>query len=163
MKSVSLLRHGQAEASTYADADYERILTDKGRKDIFNLAYHLAGRKAKFDAIIYSPSARTAQTFEVLNELIHVNIQNCIHDQLLYNSSQEMIMKTINELPETFRNVLVIGHNPSITNFANHFSFGFNVDFVPPGGLISFNIGNTMWKEVGQLSGKYDFHYFPKT
>ena len=65
MRRLFLIRHAKAQPSI-GSSDYERTLTDRGRKDARRVAAALAGRRVLPDVLVHSGAARAKETAEIL-------------------------------------------------------------------------------------------------
>ena len=63
---VLLMRHGEAIDSRAASADYDRWLTDAGRRTVTTIGEMLSRMDLRYTAIYTSPLVRAAQTAEIL-------------------------------------------------------------------------------------------------
>jgi phosphohistidine phosphatase len=64
MDRLILLRHGKAEADAPSGRDFDRALTDRGRRDAALIARILDEAGLAPDLVLVSPAARAAQTWE---------------------------------------------------------------------------------------------------
>ncbi len=70
----------------------------------------MKGRSFKPDFAYCSPATRTKQTFEALN----LGISNINSDQKLYLGTSGDYLNYLTNTDNTYTNVLLLGHNPSI-------------------------------------------------
>ena len=62
MKTLIILRHGKAEHDTMAKDDYDRLLTERGRKNARAMGDYIANRFGKPDLILASSAKRAHET-----------------------------------------------------------------------------------------------------
>jgi len=56
---------------------------------------------------------------------------------------------------------MLIGHNPGLTELANHIGDK-TIDSIPTGGICRMDLRITSWQEVREHGGKLRFFEFPK-
>ena len=126
MTLLILMRHAKAKAA--APTDHARELTARGHEQAQQAADWLKKTDCAPDFAVVSDSVRTRQTFEELN-------LNCeaIFDENAYNASSSELMDLIKAVQPDRECVLVIGHNPGISDLA--FTLGHRRS-VTPGSVV---------------------------
>ena len=66
MDRLILLRHGKAEAHAASGQDFDRPLTERGRRDVALVARRLAEAGQVPDLVLVSPAARARETWEAM-------------------------------------------------------------------------------------------------
>lgn len=111
------MRH--AEAVPYEAApDFDRDLTAKGLAQATQIGMQLAERHFKPDLVLCSTANRTRQTLEQVMKGANVTgleWKAVFHDDL-YNASMMTILGLVDALPDDVRTVMIIAHNPGISN-----------------------------------------------
>ena len=125
-KQLYLLRHAQAENIDASKIDADRHLTKTGEKNAFNIGKYLQKEVDQIDKILCSPAKRTKQTLENLN----VNYKNSEFIPSIYGSQTNTLFKLIQSQKKSIMNLLLIGHNPSITQLASFFMENILVKFL---------------------------------
>lgn len=119
-RELILIRHTK---STWADADmrdFDRPLKKDRIEDASNMGKKLNDLKLKPDMIVCSPAERTKQTAEIICSNVPFDYKKLSFDIRLYESSSEEYMKVVQEIPKEVKTLAVVGHNTSITDFANN-------------------------------------------
>src|SRR5574338_1368281 len=119
MKNIVLLRHAKSSWKDTSLDDFDRPLNKRGKRDSLKIAERFCRTGIKINLIYSSSSKRTTETVNVFLQYLNYNT-NVIFDDKLYLADKEQILKVINSTDEEFQNVLIAGHNPGITNTANH-------------------------------------------
>ena len=65
MDRLILLRHGKAEPESVSGQDFDRILTERGRRDVALVCLALADAGLQPELALVSPAARTLETWAV--------------------------------------------------------------------------------------------------
>lgn len=107
MKTVILMRHG--DAVTFASRDYDRALSDDGRREVASMRNFLASRGLAPQHAIVSPAMRTRQTFEHL--ALRLDPQ---FDDGLYSAGGLSVIETISTTPDDIETLILVGHAPGV-------------------------------------------------
>ncbi|WP_298983307.1 SixA phosphatase family protein [Caldilinea sp.] len=113
MKYITLWRHAKAERPEHYANDFDRPLTDRGRKDAARMAALIARLDPPIDSLLSSPSARTAQTVEALLGQLNGKVKP-IWQESIYLASAETLLALLQNLPEELEHVALVGHNPGM-------------------------------------------------
>ena len=60
-----------------------------------------------------------------------------------------------------FDNIVVVGHNPQVTEFAKMMTNG-SVSKIPALGVVAINFDIKEWSELEEAQGEIDFFIYPK-
>lgn len=161
MKTLMLLRHAKAGFDLTGQADAERVLTHAGKQDAIKLAYKLKGRNEEIDLFYCSPAARTRQTLEVITEIIAQTGQVELVGKL-YQASEETVLDLLKAAPNHLETIMVIGHNPAMTQLSNLLATDLRLDHLPTCGLVVITFDFLGWEELKAGSGKIAWFDFPK-
>jgi phosphohistidine phosphatase len=114
--TLYLLRHAHAAVALPGQGDHQRPLDSRGQRDASRICEAIAGEAASIDVVLCSTSARTRQTLDALRPFLGPQASVVFCDTL-YESGAEAYFQKVKTCgaPGT---VLVIGHNPSIEEFA---------------------------------------------
>ena len=108
-----LLRHASADIEGFAqEDDHKKPLDDEGKIDCKNLSYWLKKSYLDFDLVITSDANRAMQTSSLVFEPLNVSIKK---NSLFYLCSYEEILRYIKNLDNKISRVVVVGHEPSIS------------------------------------------------
>ncbi len=110
------LRHGiAAEKGAYA-TDADRPLTEEGIKEMTKVAKAMGALGLEFDLILSSPFVRAKQTAEIVAEILHLGHCLKIHESLQVGGDSLKLIRDLNRSPEPPESVLLVGHEPSLSN-----------------------------------------------
>jgi phosphohistidine phosphatase len=118
MKMFFLMRHGKSDWSDPALADFERPLTDRGRKDARRIGEFLAARKFKPDFILSSRAERALRTAEIVAERISLPENRVRREAALFEGSADALVRALVSLENDIEAPLVVGHNPALEHAA---------------------------------------------
>jgi phosphohistidine phosphatase len=111
MRRLILLRHGKAESVSATGGDFDRGLTDRGRRDCGLIGRVLADAGVVLDLALVSAARRTQETWEEISRAFPVARGEIVRG--LYLAAPKQISAAVNAVGEGL-NVLVIGHNPGL-------------------------------------------------
>jgi phosphohistidine phosphatase len=159
MKNLILLRHAKSSWKDPSILDFDRPLSNRGKNDAPIIAEILKSKNIKIDLIISSGSKRTADTAEIFAERIsyssHIRIEN-----KLYEATAMRILEIIKNVDELYSNLLLVAHNPGITQLAN-FLTNSDIENIPTTGLIGLSY-KSLWKNLDEGMCTKQFFEYPK-
>lgn len=123
-KTLVLVRHSKAEERSLKTGDINRSLTEKGLNDSIRMARFLLTRGLKPDLIISSSANRAAQTAEIFMQHMDISDKFLTLSGKLYYSSAKTILDYIYVTPDKANTVLIVGHNPGISELLKGLSAG---------------------------------------
>ena len=148
MKRLFLLRHG--EASFSADLDFDRTLTPKGKGKVSHVAARLNELAPEIGKVYCSPAQRTKETASIVAERVLIKNQEYVRS--IYDGDLQDLMDILENTPQDFNEVLIVGHNPLISLFAANLSDGEYLN-MQPGDLIYIEFPLDSWKLITFGSG----------
>jgi phosphohistidine phosphatase len=138
MKTLYLLRHGEAQSSGYED--FDRPLTDHGKATIEKVGKQLASGTQP-DLVIYSPAMRTLETKEIVAQHLDKKTQY-IEYKNLYAAPVQDIFNMIQSIDYNYQSLLIIAHNPGLSDLTSEFN-PMSPSILSPGELVQFTIGTS--------------------
>jgi len=119
--NIFLLRHGIAvERGTPGfDADSERPLTPKGKRQLRKSAAAMKKMKLRFDLILSSPYERARRTAEIVADELKLKKRLKFSDSLKFEGDPERLIDEIARLKPKPENLLLVGHEPYLSRLAS--------------------------------------------
>ncbi|HKJ35218.1 MAG TPA: histidine phosphatase family protein [Solirubrobacterales bacterium] len=117
VRRLYLLRHAKSSWDDPALSDRERPLNKRGRKAAKRMAQHLGELDVAPAAVLVSPAARAAQTWDRIAAGLPEGTASWTDDRI-YSADSDQLLELLRELPSAFRSAMLIGHNPSIQGLA---------------------------------------------
>jgi phosphohistidine phosphatase len=163
MKSFTLIRHAKSSWEQHWLADRERPLNDRGLRDAPLMSKLFAQKHAKKpDLILCSPSVRTTDTAHYFAEAFGMDPETSIECRdNIYEAHASELYDMIKALPDDIDDILIIGHNPSLTNLANRFEGPF-FDNIPTCGIVWIDARVDSWQDISDGNCHVSHFYFPK-
>ncbi|WP_031070877.1 SixA phosphatase family protein [Streptomyces sp. NRRL S-118] len=115
-RRLVLLRHGKAEWND--DADHERPLAERGRKDAPVAGRWLAGSGVTPDLALCSTAVRCRETWKLVVPELPERPRTA-YDERIYDASPGELMAVLNEVSDEVENLVVVGHNPGMHALAD--------------------------------------------
>lgn len=123
-RTLVLLRHAKADRPVGLP-DTDRPLTDRGHADAAAAGAWLVNQGYVPDLVLCSPSRRTRQTWHSVAVALAGAGSPVVHyERPLYEGSPAELLQVIQEAPPEHRTVLLIGHNPAISQLTEQLSAG---------------------------------------
>ena len=161
MKTLMLLRHAKAGFDLSGQADAERVLTHAGKQDAIKLAYKLKGRNHKVDLFYCSAATRTRQTLDVITEIVSHSANIEILGSL-YQASEETVLDVIKGTPNRLATIMLVWHNPAMTQLSNLLASDLRLDHLPCCGLVVITFDALNWEQLQVGSGEVAWFDIPK-
>jgi phosphohistidine phosphatase len=164
MKTLYLIRHAKSSWDDLDLADFERPLNERGEKDAPRMGKRLKEKNVSPDLMLSSPAKRALETCKVFAKTLGYAERKVKTDRRLYHADEDQLLNVIREIEDLNDKdevVMIFGHNPGLTEFANSL-LDETLDNIPTCGVVSLKIRVKSWKEIKFGSGEMKFFDFPK-
>lgn len=154
MKTLYLLRHAKSSWAEEGIKDENRPLNSKGVKDAHHKAWILSTKKTPVDLLVTSPAFRALNTAIIVAGHIKLPFEKLEINPDVYDASLKELLKVIEKTNNNVSSLLLVGHNPGLTELANYF---INDPFenIPTSGLVCIEFKSTDWKKPEKGEMKY--------
>ncbi|WP_221390621.1 histidine phosphatase family protein [Dyadobacter sp. NIV53] len=160
-KILILVRHATAEDQSFKIKDFDRQLVDKGLSEATLMGKWLYGKNINPDHFITSAAPRAYKTAEVVADQMYFDVANIVATQDLYDGGPQAYLSAVNKNPEESRWLILFGHNPDITYFAEYLS-GSHIGSMKKCGIAIIEFENQKWEEISGKSGNLVYYITPK-
>lgn len=116
-RTLVLLRHAKAERPA-GTADIDRSLTSRGHADAAAVGVWLARRGIEPAEVICSPAKRTRQTWHGVAVALGGSGPEVRYEPIVYGGTARDVLNLIRRVADASTTVLVIGHNPTISDLS---------------------------------------------
>jgi len=144
MKTLYIIRHAKTNKTVN---DLDRELLPLGIERINQLGKYLAANGCKADVFYSSFAHRAVQTAHIIAEHIGYPKDKITTSELLYFTTQEEYFDIITEQKNTVNSILIVGHNPEITNVAQFFVPDFT-SYMQTGACFCFDFKTDDWTNI---------------
>jgi phosphohistidine phosphatase len=151
MKRLSLLRHAQADDPVSNRQDWDRPLTRRGQLDAKEMARRMKVAKHKPQLILSSPAIRARQTAETFAQCFAGATLQFVEG--LYLADPKQLFNCIREHGGTATHLLVVAHNPGITEFASELAQERSIDAMPTGCVVTAEFDVEDWQDLLPATG----------
>lgn len=162
MLSLTLIRHAKAEPARDGQEDWDRPLDARGVLDAPEMAQRLKAATAKPDKVLTSPAVRALTTANLIVRELGVSPSKVLQDDRLYLASPKAMLSVVHELGGTAKHLVVVGHNPGITEFADQLSAERSIDNMPTCAVYRLDFDIASWSELAWDSGVNAEFDYPK-
>lgn len=157
-----LIRHSKVSNKDSLLTSFDKHISKEGKADIRLIANQLIQRGVLLDKIISSPAKRTKSTTKRLAEVLKIGQEKIVLDTILFEAKTPDLIAVIKNLNPEYKQVAIVGHNPSIIQAANHFQKDTIFIEIPTSGLVAIQFNSNTWKYLGNKDGQFLFFEYPK-
>ena len=119
MKTLLVLRHAKSSWNYPELSDYDRPLNARGKRDAPRMGKHLQQVALIPDRILTSSAKRARKTANKVAKSCGYTGKVKKLDAF-YDTVPRVYFETLQTLPDKYRCVMVVGHNPTMEQFLNH-------------------------------------------
>lgn len=160
-KTIYLVRHAKAEDQALMFKDFDRELLSSGIMDSARMGKFMASQEIKVGLIVSSTASRAYQTAKVIAEQLSYDVENIVGERKLYDGGPKSYLSVINACSEEFDTLMLVGHNPDITYFAEYLTHG-NIVSMEKGAVVEIAFKDFKWEEISGKTGEMISYNSPK-
>lgn len=161
MKTLYIVRHAKSSWDFPALPDHDRPLLEKGKKRTKKIIDFLLKQQVKFDFVISSSALRARETALYITKALNVDQDLLKLDPTLYHADSEMIFDQFLDLNDAYLSIMLVGHNPALTNFVNHWLKP-PIDWLPTSSVVAIEFDAERWEDIRFATAEVKFVVFPK-
>jgi phosphohistidine phosphatase len=161
MKTLTLVRHAKSSWRDTSLSDRQRPLNKRGERDAPKMGKRNAEHGIRPSLIISSPATRAWSTAKVVAAKISYPVEFLQREDGLYLASLDEILDVIVAQDNGFNHLMVVGHNPGMTDVANFLSPGLTHN-LPTAGVVSVQIEQDDWNLYERPKTELLVYDYPK-
>lgn len=161
MKVLTLVRHAKSSWSHPGLTDRERPLNARGERDAPEMGRRIMKHGIRPSLIITSPAVRARTTAKIVAKEIGYPIEFLQREDLLYLASLDDLLDAVVAQDNKFNSLMVFGHNPGMTEFANYLVPNLT-DNLPTAGVVSVAIEREDWNLYQRPNAELLVYDYPK-
>ena len=161
MKTLTLVRHAKSSWKDASLRDRERPLNKRGNRDAPVMAQRIAAAGIRPSLIISSPAVRAWTTAKVVAKELGYPREFLQKEDDLYLASLDSLLDVVAAQEAGFNNLMLFGHNPGLTDFANYLSPGLTNN-VPTTGVVCVNFDCDDWSLYDRPNTDLILYDYPK-
>ena len=158
-KKLIIVRHSKSSWKDLSLDDFNRPLNKRGKEDGPIISNYLSKRVNIIDSLHSSSSVRTFETSKFFIQ--RIKFGKIKYDDNLYHSSSRSILTLIKNYSNEYSSVMVIAHNPGLTNLINQIT-NISLDNLPTTGLAEIDFNCDRWKDISAENSNLIDLKFPK-
>jgi phosphohistidine phosphatase len=166
MKTLYLVRHAKSSWDNPDQIDFDRPLNERGKKNAPRMGKRLKEKRVTPDMMISSPAERALATCIEMARVLGFPEEKIKTDKRLYHANEDQLLQVIKELRDSPRDseevVILFGHNPGLTEFANAL-LNKDLENIPTCGVVAAKLNISTWKEAKFGCGEMEFFEYPKS
>jgi len=144
MKTLTLVRHAKSSWKDRTLSDRERPLNNRGDRDAPVMAKRISDAGIRPSLIVSSPAVRAWTTARIVATELGYPLELLQREDDLYLVSLDGWLDVVAAQDNGINNLMLFGHNPGLTDFANYLSPGLTNN-VPTAGVVSVTIDRDDW------------------
>ncbi len=159
-KRLYIVRHAKSSWDDPELDDFDRPLNSRGKKDAPFMGKILAEQQVHPDLIVSSPAKRAMKTAKLLAKKLGYPQKAIQKEEKLYEAATLTLVEILKKLADDYDKVMIIGHNPGLTNLANYLS-GHYIENIPTSGVFVIDFDIDSWQNISQ-DGIFAGFEYPK-
>lgn len=161
MKTLTIVRHAKSSWKHRELGDRDRPLNKRGQRDAPRMGERIAAAGIRPSLIISSPAVRAWTTARLIAKALGYPVEFLHREEELYLASLRDLLDVVAAQDNGFNNLMVVGHNPGLTDFVNYLSPGLTGN-LPTAGVVSVTIDQDDWNLADRPQTELILHDFPK-
>lgn len=161
LKTLYIIRHAKSSWDDPNLDDFDRPLNERGEKDAPRMGKRLKEREVTADLMISSPAKRALKTCKAIGKILEYPKDKIREETKLYHADADRILSVLKAIKDSNDVVMIFGHNPGLTEFANQL-LNKAIMNVPTAGVVAGKLNINSWKDIRFGCGEMLFFDFPK-
>ncbi len=162
MKTLIIVRHAKSSWDNPMLTDHDRPLLEIGKKRTRLVVNKLQDLQIKPDLIISSSATRALETAQYLAKGLGYPKETIKTSSAYYLASTRDLLNEFFDMPDRFHTVMMVGHNPTLTNLANKFLTR-PLDNLPTSGIVKLCFKTDSWDQILQSELTCELVITPKS
>ncbi|GJL63990.1 MAG: phosphohistidine phosphatase SixA [Nitrospirales bacterium] len=146
MKTLYLVRHAEASAQSLSGGDLSRQLSLQGEKEAVLMGQRLSQR-LKPEVMISSHALRAKTTAQILATKLDYPEADILFEECLYEAEPDDLLSVINAVDNKIVCLMLVGHNPALTQFVKAFAQG-DIPNMPPCSIAVLQSTTESWHDL---------------
>lgn len=160
-KELFILRHGKSSWDAPNMDDIDRELTTRGIHDSCTMSNRLKKTLKSVDLIISSHANRALHTATIFARELEFPVEKVKIASKLYETTENQLLTFVKEFPDDASRIIIVGHNPTFTSFANFF-LSDKIENIPTTGIVGLSFNCASWKDISKANLQSNLFEFPK-
>lgn len=144
MKTLTIFRHAKSSWANADIEDHDRPLNKRGEREAPIMGDLIKAAGIRPSLIISSTALRAWRTARIIANQISYPIEFLQREPSLYHAGINRLLELIAAQDEGFNNIMIIGHNPGLTDLASELIPGLTSN-IPTSGFVSVLLDTDTW------------------
>jgi phosphohistidine phosphatase len=162
VKRLTLVRHAKSDWGDPTLEDFERPLNHRGERDAPEMARRLAAAGLKPTLIVTSPAVRALATARAFARELGYPARRIRHADEAYLATPGALLEVVRRTGGRSRHVMLVGHNPGISQFVALLTGDDSLGEVPTAGVVSLMADLKDWKDLAPGAATRTLYDYPK-
>ena len=161
MKILTIVRHAKSSWGDQNLSDKERPLNNRGERDAPIMSRRIIEHGIRPSLIIASPAVRAWTTATIIAAETGYPKEFLQRENNLYLATLDSLLSTILAQDAGFNSMLLVAHNPGLTELANFLSPGVT-NSLPTTGVVAVEFDQDDWNLLTQPTTRLIAYDYPK-
>jgi phosphohistidine phosphatase len=148
LKRLTLMRHANAQWNDPQISDFDRPLNRRGSSEAEAMGRRLLELQLVPSILLTSSARRAEQTADLVARELGVSTRNIRTEESLYLAPPEDILRIVQSTGPRISHLLVVGHNPGISELAQLLAPNRRLAELSTGAMGSFTFETNSWAGV---------------
>ena len=154
MKTIIIVRHAKSSWRNIKINDIDRPLKANGIENAYLTASCLLDQHIKPQLLLSSPAARALHTALIFAQTLKLPYRSIEINQDIYGTPAESLNNLIHHINNKYETIMIVGHDPSLTNFINYMAEK-KFEKIPTSSIHIVSSSAQKWDEVTPQNAKY--------
>ncbi len=161
MKTLTIVRHAKSSWKNTGLTDRERPLNRRGERDAPEMGRRIHEHGIRPSLLLSSPAVRALTTAKIIAGELGYPLEFLQREEQLYLASVTDIQDVLVAQDPGFNSIMIFGHNPGFTDFANFLVPGLTNN-LPTAGVVSVQLETEDWNLYERPACELVVHDYPK-
>jgi phosphohistidine phosphatase len=161
MKTLYIVRHAKSSWDHPGLSDDQRPLLQKGKKRTKLVTDYLQKNNNQPALILSSHATRAYETAKLFANALGFPENKIIVTESIYHGNADTMINTLFGIADDIDSLMMFGHNPTFTYFANMFLDN-SIENLPTSGVVCIEFKTDKWEEIMTAEKRTKFVISPK-
>jgi len=161
MKILTLVRHAKSDWNDRRLSDSQRILSPRGERDAPMMGQRITAQGLRPSLMISSPAVRAWTTAKYFAAELGYPAEFLQREEAIYLATLDDLLEVVMAQDDGFNSIMLFGHNPGLTEFANFLVPGLTNN-LPTAGVVAVQIDQEDWNLYNQPDTELITYDYPK-
>ncbi len=162
MRRLTLVRHAKSSWANPGTPDRDRPLAARGERDSRKMGRRLVARKARPSLILASSAVRAHMTAKAIAAALKYPSEFLQIEDEIYLASPAEITDLVRRQRDDFSDLMIVGHNPGLTDLVNELLPDLRLENLPTGGVVAIDSDAESWSEFVDSPVRLAYYDYPK-